>query len=173
MSKSFKAWMIANMSVVFAIATMLNILLAAALQGAVGFKGALVGFGLLGVVVFGMMDVPSMVSTVILLVCHAAIVIRGLYVSVTQSFHSYLFVLVVVAAVSILFAIHIARLASQHFYELVSLRMLYRTSNADMFETKWKYVFNRFAAASGGALIIMLELIFLVYPECILMSMFY
>ncbi|MBQ2064522.1 MAG: hypothetical protein II455_00425, partial [Paludibacteraceae bacterium] len=88
MSKSFKAWMIANMSVVFAIATMLNILLAAALQGAVSFKGALVGFGLLGVVVFGMMDVPSMVSTVILLVCHAAIVLRSLYVSATQSFHS-------------------------------------------------------------------------------------
>lgn len=40
MSKSFKAWMIANMSVMFAIATMLNILLSAALQGAVGFKGA-------------------------------------------------------------------------------------------------------------------------------------
>lgn len=173
MSKSFKAWMIANMSVVFAIATMLNILLAAALQGAVSFKGALVGFGLLGVVVFGMMDVPSMVSTVILLVCHAAIVLRGLYVSATQSFHSYLFVLMVVAAVSILFAIHVARLSSQNFYELVSLRMMYRTSNVDMFETKWKYVFNRFAAASGGALIIMLELIFLVYPECVLMSMFY
>ena len=46
----------------------------------------------------------------------------------------------------------------RNFYEVESRRMLYVSSNVDMFEIKWMYTFNRFvtvfASITGSALII-------------------
>ena len=53
----------------------------------------------------------------------------------------------------------------ENFFELVSRRMQWRNSNVDMFEVKWKYVFNRFASSAALFYMFLLEVVMLFSPN--------
>lgn len=44
-------------------------------------------------------------------------------------------------------AVLVTAFTVRNFYEVVSRRMLYASSNVDMFEVKWMYTFNRFVSS--------------------------
>lgn len=59
---------------------------------------------------------------------------------------------------SLALAIIVAVFTANNMYEVVSRRMLYHSSNADMFEMKVLYTFNRFVAAFSSFAFIILSI---------------
>jgi len=55
-------------------------------------------------------------------------------------------------------AFFIARYANINFYDVVSRRWMYRNSSKDVFESTWKYTFNRFCLAFLVVFCLLLDL---------------
>lgn len=63
--------------------------------------------------------------------------------------------------IALVIAITVAVFTYRNMDEVVSLRMLYRNSNADLFGITWQYTFNRFIAVFSGV-----SYLFLVLMVC-------
>jgi hypothetical protein len=50
-----------------------------------------------------------------------------------------------------------------NFQEVVSRRMLYRNSNVDLFEIRWKYVIDRFTNIAWSSIACFIELCFIIW----------
>lgn len=59
--------------------------------------------------------------------------------------------------ISLVIAITVAVFTCSNMNEVVSRRMLYRNSNADLFGITWQYTFNRFIAVLSGLSFLFLE----------------
>ncbi len=60
-------------------------------------------------------------------------------------------------------AFFVARYANVNFYDVVSRRWLYRNSAKDVFESTWKYTFNRFCMAFLVVFCLLLDLAIVIF----------
>lgn len=67
-------------------------------------------------------------------------------------------IVISLSVVSAIPAFFVARYANINFYDVVSRRWLYRNSAKDVFESTWKYTFNRFCMAFLAVLCLLIDL---------------
>lgn len=67
-------------------------------------------------------------------------------------------IVISLAVISSVPAFFIARYANANFYDVVSRRWMYRNSAKSVFESTWKYTFNRFCMAFLVVFCLLLDL---------------
>ena len=142
---TFKAWLIANLRYAYLLLFLINLGIGFAVKGidmleiigsAAGGNGW-VAFFFLGVV--GCVDVPALGERIIGFLFYAAIIVALIFTVETGKIIFIIFSLIYLAA-----AIIVAIQAWNNFDEVVSRRMAFRNSNAEIFDVRWKYCFDRF-----------------------------
>lgn len=165
--KTFIAWLIANIETIF-ITLIIIFILKEILsdpsywQGDSTTGGTIVGTILYTSIIFASIA-PKKLSHCGMCMLVYAVVYLYLYMKITALFFPFLIP-------SILFAVFIAVFTYINMYEVVSRRMLYVNSNADIFEYRLLYTINRFVAAFCGMTAILVVANFFDHIKGILMN---
>lgn len=164
--KTFTAWLIANIDVI------LNVVMIITLEVGVFTMqtddgGKTIALAILGPILLVILKailggVPAKsfggdVMNIITNVVGYAILL--FYYHNTNS--QYFTILTVGMSISLAVAVAVAVFTCNNIHEVVSRRMLYYNSNADMFGITWQYTINRFVATWSGLNFIPLVFIFL------------
>lgn len=160
MNNTFKAWLIANMGLFFIFtSTIITILSPLQLEPSIIliFTCLIIG---------EFIEFPSffitIIYTLLLLFCLFFLILFA----INTSFLAFGIILLFIIISSIL-ATNILKQTRENFYELISRRIQWKTSNIEMFEIKWKYIFNRFIAAFSISFFLQIQLIFCFKPSLV------
>ena len=166
----FKSWLVANLQVPFiALAGALSVIF---LLIGVGSSHALCFFVATSIAILAI-DASSGVSlfaTILIALLELAFIILGvlggllgsgllLFTGEFNSVGYFIAATVISAGVGIL-AFMVGRYAKENFYDIVSLRWMYRNSAVSMYEEEWKYSLNRAVVTIGYFIIIIVIAVF-------------
>lgn len=85
------------------------------------------------------------IVNLVILVIIATLIIMG--TAQTDRFGHLMPLAVCTCCISLPLAVSVAIFTARNFMEVVSRRMLYHSSNVNLFEVKWMYTFNRFVSS--------------------------